>query len=240
MIPSLILASTSPRRRELLALTGLDFEVKPAAIDESPVAGEPPAEYVVRLAVSKARWAARFAGRRGQRILAADTIVADGLKLLGKPSDFRQAVAMLEQLRGHVHQVYTAIALLEPASDTLLTDLCASQVPMRSYSTSEIESYAASGDALDKAGAYAIQHAGFHPVEEFAGCFANVMGLPLCHLVRTFQRADLSPPVEDPAALVGVEDPAALVGVDVAQACQAYLVYRCPVFQSVLNGENVG
>jgi len=222
MIPTLILASTSPRRRELLALTGLNFEVKPAAIDESPLAGEPPAEYVVRLAMSKARWAARFAGRWGQRILAADTIVVDGLALLGKPSDIRQAVAMLELLRGRVHQVYTAIALLEPASDQLLTDLCISQVPMRSYSASEIESYAASGDALDKAGAYAIQHAVFHPVEGFAGCFASVMGLPLCHLARTFQKADL------------------FTLINVSQTCQDYLGYRCPVFQSVLNGENVG
>jgi MAF protein len=218
---SLLLASSSPRRRELLALTGRKFEVRPAAIDESPQPGEPPADYVLRLAVGKAHAAAADAAP-GQLVLAADTIVADGPALLGKPADDRQAVAMLEQLRGRVHQVYTAIAVFSPALGAMATDQCASQVPMRSYTAAEIETYAASGDPLDKAGAYAIQHTGFHPVQGFAGCFASVMGLPLCHLTRTLKKMGISPQVNVP------------------QACQAYLGYQCPVFQSVLNGENVG
>lgn len=217
---SLLLASSSPRRRELLALTGWKFEVRPAAIDEAPRPGEPPAEYVLRLATGKAQGAAAGVAP-GQLVLAADTIVADGLLLLGKPADGRQAVAMLEQLKGRVHQVYTAIALFSPGG-ALATDLCTSQVPMRPYTAAEIETYASSGDPLDKAGAYAIQHAGFHPVEGFAGCFASVMGLPLCHLTRTFKNMGISPLVNVP------------------QACQAHLGYQCPVFQSVLNGENVG
>jgi septum formation protein len=221
MTLSLVLASSSPRRRELLALTGWKFEINPADIDESPRPGEPPGDYVLRLAVDKAHVAAIQASP-AQIVLAADTTVADGADLLGKPANKGQAVAMLEQLRGRVHQVYTAIALLAPGSDGPFTDLCTSQVPMRNYTASEIETYAASGDPMDKAGAYAIQHAGFHPVEGFAGCFASVMGLPLCHLTRTLTKMGLPPQVDVPAA------------------CQAHLNYRCPVFRSVLNGENVG
>jgi MAF protein len=217
---SLVLASSSPRRRELLALTGWKFEVRPADIDESPQVGELPADYVLRLAVGKARAAAQSAP--GQVILAADTTVADGSVLLGKPADRSAAVAMLGQLRGRVHQVYTALAVQSPDSGPILNDLCASNVPMRAYTPAEIEAYAATGDPLDKAGAYAIQHAGFHPVEGFSGCFASVMGLPLCHLTRTLKKMGIFPPV------------------DVPTVCQRHLGYACPVFQSVLNGENVG
>jgi len=218
---SLVLASSSPRRRELLALTGWNFEVRPADIDESPRPGEPPADYVLRLAMGKAQAAAVQAGP-GQVVLAADTTVADGLTLLGKPADRLEAFAMLERLRGRVHQVYTALAIHSPDSGDLFTDLCASQVPMRLYTTAEIETYIATGDPLDKAGAYAIQHPGFHPVEGFGGCFASVMGLPLCHLTRTLKKMGITPPV------------------DVPVACQRHLGYACPVFQSVLNGQNVG
>jgi len=222
MTPSIILASSSPRRRELFALTGWTFEIKPAAIDETPRPGENPPDYVLRLAVTKAREAAGQA-ERGQFVLAADTIVADGATLLGKPVDARQAAAMLVRLRGRVHQVYTAVALLDPDSGRLLSDLCVSQVPMRAYSHAEMEAYIASGDSLDKAGAYAIQHAGFRPVEKFAGCFASVMGLPLCHIARTFQKMGISPS-----------------GQNIPRACQAHLGYACPIFTAVLSGETVG
>jgi predicted house-cleaning NTP pyrophosphatase (Maf/HAM1 superfamily) len=129
---------------------------------------------------------------------------------------------MLHKLRGRVHQVYTALAVRAPDTGDVFIDLCASNVPMRAYTPAEIEAYAATGDPLDKAGAYAIQHAGFHPVEGFGGCFASVMGLPLCHLTRTLRKIGITPQV------------------DVPKACQSHLGYACPVFQSVLNGENVG
>ena len=218
---SLVLASSSPRRRELLGLTGWNFEIRPADIDESPHPDEAPGAYVLRLAVGKARAAASHS-QAGYMVLAADTTVADGTTLLGKPADGREAAAMLAQLKGRVHQVYTAIAVQAPDSETVLTDLCTSQVPMRAYTGAEIEAYVATGDPLDKAGAYAIQHAGFHPVEGFAGCFASVMGLPLCHLTRTFKKMGIEPQVDVPAA------------------CQRHLGYACPVYPSVLNGENVG
>jgi len=226
---SLVLASSSPRRRELLALTGWKFATRPADIDETPQPGEAPGAYVLRLAVEKARVAAMQAGAgqaplktAGCIVLAADTTVADRTEILGKPAHQAEAAAMLKKLRGKVHQVYTAIAVSAPALDAPLTDLCISNVPMRGYTDAEIEAYTASGDPLDKAGAYAIQHAGFHPVEGFGGCFASVMGLPLCHLARTLQKTGVTPPV------------------DIAAACQKHLDYDCPIFRAVLNGENVG
>jgi len=125
---------------------------------------------------------------------------------------------MLLSLRGRTHQVLTAIAV-HTAEGELLRDLSVDDVPMRAYSSAEMEAYVASGDPLDKAGAYAIQHPGFHPAENFSGCYASVMGLPLCHLVRTLARKGLTPPVDVPAA------------------CQADLGYACPVFAAVLTNQ---
>ena len=219
--PTLILASNSPRRRELLALTGLTFDVRPAEIDETPRPAEPPDLYVSRLAWSKGEAAAALAPA-GWLVLAADTIVADGPELLGKPGGPEQAVAMLRQLRGRTHQVYTAITVIETGGGRTATDRCCTKVPMRAYHEAEIAAYVATGDPLDKAGAYAIQHAGFQPVEHFSGCFASVMGLPLCHLARTLQQLRTAPPV------------------DVAAACQANLEYACPVSSAILRGEDLG
>ena len=140
---------------------------------------------MLRLAEGKAR--AVFAAQVpvDSLIIAADTTVADGTDILGKPVDEQQAVEMLTRLRGHQHQVYTAVALLRAADGALLLDACVTDVPMRDYTPQEIAAYVATGDPLDKAGAYAIQHAGFHPVEHLEGCYANVVGLPLCHLRRS-------------------------------------------------------
>jgi predicted house-cleaning NTP pyrophosphatase (Maf/HAM1 superfamily) len=118
--------------------------------------------------------------------------------------------------------VYTGIAALRVADRKLVTDLCITDVPMRSYSDEEIDAYVKSGDPLDKAGAYAIQHPEFQPVEKLSGCFASVMGLPMCHLVRTLHKLDV-PPIAD-----------------VAASCQAYLNYQCNVSSAVLRGESVG
>jgi septum formation protein len=221
-MPSLILASTSPRRKQLLALTGWDFETRPVNIDEAPLPGEDPGKYVLRLAAAKARQAGSLA-EMGQVVLASDTTVADGSTILGKPVDSTDAVEILKRLRGRTHQVYTALVLFDPAAGRMLSDLCISQVPMRAYSDAEIGAYVASGDPLDKAGAYAIQHPVFNPVEHFGGCFASVMGLPLCHLVRTAQKMGLASPLRR-----------------VPDGCQSGLAYACPVYPSVLRGENVG
>ncbi len=205
----------------MISWTGWTFTAQPADLDESPLAGESPADYVMRLAVDKARAVAPQAADR-QIILAADTTVADGAALLGKPASPAEARKMLQTLRNRTHQVYTALALLDPTSGRMETDLCITQVPMRTYTDAEIDAYVASGDPLDKAGAYAIQHAGFHPVENFSGCQASVMGLPLCHLVRIARRLGIEPPLNVPGA------------------CQMNLHYNCPITAAVLRGEQTG
>jgi septum formation protein len=218
--PALLLASNSPRRRQLLGLTRLSFRVQPTDVDESPRQGEPPDDYVRRLAEGKACAVVPLA-IPGELILAADTVVADGDVLLGKPDSAEQAADMLKKLRGRVHRVFTALAVLDPETDRLTTDLCEARVPMRTYSQDEIEAYVASGDPLDKAGAYAIQHRGFHPVEDFSDCYACVMGLALCHLVRTLRLFSVEP------------------SVDVPLACQSHLDYACPVSSGILASPSV-
>jgi MAF protein len=205
-------------------LGGWDFVVSAVKVDETPLPGEDAPRYVRRLAESKVR-AAAGANSSGDIYLAADTTVVDnearlGTKILGKPSDEAEARRMLHSLRGGVHQVYTALAIYRPADRSLLSELCCTDVPMRDYSDAEIEAYVASGDPLDKAGAYAIQHAGFHPVERLAGCFANVMGLPLCHLTRMLSQLGVQPQN------------------DLPQACQDELIYDCPVFEAILKGSS--
>jgi len=219
--PDLILASNSPRRRELLALSGWTFLVQPADVDESQRPAEAPGDYVLRLAEAKAR-ACAARQPAGTLVLAADTTVALDGELLGKPRDAGEAADMLRRLRGRSHRVYTGLAAMRAPDGNPATDLAVTEVPMRAYTPAEMAAYVASGDPLDKAGAYAIQHAGFHPVEALAGCYAGVMGLPLCHLVRTLARLGLTPPANVPAG------------------CQAALDYRCPISAAVLRGETVG
>jgi septum formation protein len=220
-MPTIILASNSPRRRQLLAWTGWSFQVSPVDIDETPHPGEAPGAYVSRLAQLKAEAGASQA-QPGCLILAADTIVADDRVLLGKPSGPDEAVEMLLRLKGRTHQVYTAVHLISTDNDLSTADRCCSEVPMRAYTDDEIDAYVRTGDPLDKAGAYAIQHAGFHPVENFTGCYACVVGLPLCHLVRSMARLGIFPVN------------------DVPTACQANMNYHCPIYTAVLRGEDIG
>jgi MAF protein len=217
----ILLASNSPRRKELLALGNWTFTVCVANVDESRRTNELPVDYVLRLAEAKVR-AAIANTPSEQFILGADTVVVDGNDLLGKPKDTPEAVQMLRRLRGHVHQVYTGLAVFSKRDGQLLKDLCVTAVPMRNYSDAEIDAYVRSGDPLDKAGAYAIQHPQFQPVENLRGCFASVMGLPLCHLVRLFQK-------------LGLELNGGVPG-----HCQTYLNYECPVSTAILRGEQVG
>ncbi len=220
----IILASNSPRRHALLGLLGLEYQPLPAQVDEIPQPGEDGETYVRRIAERKAIAAAAQAGAQGM-ILAADTAVIDRSmdgndEILGKPTDPHQAEEMLRRLRGHIHRVLTALLLLRTEDGTMCSDLCSTEVPMRDYSDGEILAYVSSGDPMDKAGAYAIQHAGFHPVENMKGCFANVMGLPLCHLTRSLLRLGIVPNVDVPAK------------------CQAALRYVCPVYRDILSEEN--
>ena len=211
----LLLASNSPRRRELIALGNWSFGVFVPDVDESQLPGESPAGYVLRLAEAKAR-ASLANAFNSMAIVAADTAVIDDGAVLGKPKDAADAVRTLKRLRGHTHQVYTGLAVLKMSTGQLLTDLCVTDVPMRNYADAEIAAYVRTGDPLDKAGAYAIQHPQFRPVENMSGCFASVMGLPLCHLVRVLARMDFSPDANVPAN------------------CQANLHYQCPVSAAIL------
>jgi MAF protein len=215
--PQFILASASPRRSQLLALTGWTFTTAEAFLDESPQPGEAPEALAARLAHAKAQ----AAGASGPSwVLAADTVVVDQGKLLGKPDGDQEALAMLSSLRGRRHQVITGIVILNPVTGGQQSETCRSDVPMRSYSPAEAEAFVARGAALDKAGGYGIQDRTFRPVDMdlMQDCYANVMGLPLCHLVRAMRR-------------LGVEPPR-----DVPEACQAHTQYRCPVYRDILEG----
>ena len=200
----------------MLSLTGLDFQVQPANIDEILLPGEHPWDHVLRLAQSKVREVVRIAGGSGF-FLAADTIVVDADAILGKPVDHLEAISMLKGLRGHTHQVYTGLALCRSQLDHVVTDICIVDVPMRNFSDDEMNTYVASGDPLDKAGAYAIQHDGFQPVDNLQGCFAGVMGFPLCHIVRMFRRMEVT------------------LSEDIPSRCQAELNYDCPIWKNILN-----
>ena len=213
-----VLASNSPRRKQLFGLGGWDFTVIAADVDETPFKDELPREYVVRLAQAKAL-AVQPKAELDAVIVGSDTTVVDGNEILGKPVDEADARRMLKQLRGRVHQVFTAIAIRQ--KDMTVTDLCITDVPMRDYSDNEIERYIQSGDPMDKAGAYAIQHPEFKPVLALKGCYASVMGLPLCHILRAMNQFQFT------------------AAGNVPSACQSLLKYDCKVSPAVLSGELV-
>lgn len=183
-----ILASGSPRRRELLASLGVTFTVQVPHIDETQFPDESPAVYVQRLSQQKAAAIAQTR-QTPAVILAADTIVIDGKHVLGKPADALEARSMLQQLRGRAHQVCTAFTLYSgfytPAYH--ITRMDCTTVLMRAYTDTEIDAYIATGDPFDKAGSYAIQHPVFAPVAEIHGSYSNVVGLPLEALQSALQ-----------------------------------------------------
>lgn len=187
----LILASSSPRRQQLLSILGVKYQVLTAEIDERLRAGETPEDYVSRLALSKSRAINPLSTDRWI-ILAADTAVVDEDKILRKPRDANQARNMLRKLRARSHNVLTCISVRDTFTDEVITDLCITEVFMRSYHDSEIRDYVDSGDPLDKAGAYAIQNAGFNPVQKISGCYTNVVGLPLCHLTELLKHMKIN------------------------------------------------
>ncbi len=235
----LTLASASPRRQELLRLTGWEIVSRSADVDERREPGEGPEQLTRRLATAKARVGRselvlgadtvvvpdnKMLGKSaagGELVLGADTVVVLDNEILGKPAGQPEARGMLRALRGRTHRVISSIALVDGAGREVALDTCVSEVPMREYSDAEIERYLASGSPFDKAGAYGIQDGGFNPVsmDQMHDCFANVMGLPLCHLVRSLRKLGYEPPADVPAA------------------CQAHTGYVCPVYPVILRGE---
>jgi septum formation protein len=173
--PRLCLASMSPRRRELLHQIGVSHSVRAPHIDEAVLAGEAAADYVVRMARTKAL--AGGAPGHDLPVLAADTIVVIDQLILGKPAGAAEAVAMLERLSGRTHEVLTAVALASGAG--VAQRLSISQVRLRHLSRAECIAYWHSGEPRDKAGAYAVQGRGALFIEHLSGSYSGVMGLPL-------------------------------------------------------------
>ena len=189
----LILASESPRRRELMKALGIDFQVYPAAIDEEKLHREVknPEELVQKLALAKAQ--AVYDEHPSSVVLGADTLVCLGSRIFGKPADAQEARAMLLALRGRPHRVTTGLALITPGAMAPLVVHVGTSVLMRSYSDDEIAAYIASGAALDKAGAYGIQDVEFHPAAPVNGCYFNVVGLPICATSELFRQVGITP-----------------------------------------------
>ena len=175
-----MLASASPRRRELLAQLGLTFRVMPPDIDETPLTGERPVDLVVRLAATKARTV------DGEPVIAADTIVEVDGELFGKPVDDADARRMLQRLSGRNHHVHTGVAVR--TDERLETDVVTTTVRFAALRPGILDWYLATGEPLDKAGAYAIQGAGAVLVESVRGSVSNVVGLPLTTLVHLLER----------------------------------------------------
>jgi septum formation protein len=190
----LILASASPRRRRFLQDLEIPHQTLVADIDESPQTHEDAVDLATRLALGKALVVAeRLTARdRPTLIIGADTVVALNGQMLGKPADEDEAIEMLRRLRRETHQVHSALALVEVTEKGVhrqQVQVNTTDVDMRNYSDEEIVQYVASGDPLDKAGAYAIQHREFDPVASLRGCAAGVMGLPaadLCAMLAQF------------------------------------------------------
>ena len=179
--PRIVLASGSPRRRDLLGRLGVPFAVVASYADESLPPGTAPEAAVIRLAERKAR-AVAASGRvpPGALVLAADTTVALDGELLGKPADNAESAAMLRRLLGRGHEVWTGVALLDPATGATRSAAVRSRVVMRRAADAEVAAYLATGEGRDKAGAYGIQGAAGAFVERVEGCWNNVVGLPLC------------------------------------------------------------
>lgn len=174
-IRMLVLASASPRRQELLRNAGISFTVRPADIDETPLAGESPRNCAERLALEKARTVHRL--KPQDYILAADTVVIVDDAMLGKPRDPADAARMLRLLSGRTHQVTTGVCLITPAAEDVFSETTV--VTMRELSDEEIDAYVATGDSLDKAGAYGIQGIASRWIPRIEGDYSNVMGLPV-------------------------------------------------------------
>ena len=181
--PPIILASASPRRQYLLSALGVSFQVIVADIDETPLPKESPAEMARRLSLAKAQKVAQSAPE--SIVIAADTLVAVDSQVLGKPPDADQAFAMLDVLRGRAHSVFSGLAFVRNLSGQAIVQVVETGVVMRAYTDQEMWNYINSGDPMDKAGAYAIQHGVFDPVDRITQCYTNVMGLPMCHVVKT-------------------------------------------------------
>lgn len=178
----LILASASPRRRDLLAQLGLDFHVVPATVDETPQPHEMPMHFVQRMASAKAEQVA--VQYPNACVLGADTIVVLDHHIFGKPRDNEGALAMLTSLQGKTHQVITGFALIAKKRTMIEVATVTTSVTFGTYCDAVLRSYVQTGEPMDKAGAYGIQGIGGLLVQEISGSYSNVVGLPLQAVVQ--------------------------------------------------------
>lgn len=190
----LVLASTSPRRKELLALLQVPFEVVDPKFDERIHAEIPPESQAWTFALGKAQSCARQ--HAGSLILGSDTLIALGETILGKPTDRAQASAMLRRLRGRDHRIYTAVALYDPARNLQDVGVDIVQVWMKPFSDADLEAYLESGEWQGKAGAYSIQGRGGSFIERIEGDFTAAVGLPLRLTASLLKKHGLSVPVD--------------------------------------------
>lgn len=186
--PRIVLASRSARRRELLTLVGAHFDCFPVDVDESPLPEERAEAHVLRLAEAKARAALDQGAAREHPestvLLGADTVVTIDREILGKPVASESAARMLRRLSGRVHEVWTGLSLVHPRDGRAVSQAVRSIVKLARLDGPEIDRYIATGEPLDKAGAYAVQGHGALYVEAIEGSYSNVVGLPLSHLKR--------------------------------------------------------
>lgn len=173
----LVLASASPRRRELLTQAGFSFSVHPADIPEDPLPNEDPIAYVTRLALEKAQAVYGQIGGAGVQVLGADTTVIVDHHILGKPEDAADAARMLRLLSGRAHRVATGVALVTARSSEATAEV--TEVYFQPLTDAEIAGYVATGEPMDKAGAYAIQGRAARWIPRIEGCYFNVVGLPI-------------------------------------------------------------
>ncbi len=191
---ALVLASTSSRRRELLALLQIPFDIADPQVKETLDPGLSPEDQARALAMQKARaCAGRFPGCL---VLGSDTLLALGSAVLGKPGDMAQAEAMLQRLRGRVHVIYTAAALVQARDTVAETEVAVVQVRMRAFGDNHLHSYLRTGESLGKAGAYSIQGRGGDLIERIEGDFTAVVGLPLRLVATMLARHGLATPVD--------------------------------------------
>lgn len=188
---SLILASASPRRVELLKQLGLEFEICPANLDESVDPSWSPEDIVKNLAKQKAEFVAAQVEKNGRNyiLIAADTIVVLDGKVYGKPTSKQEAVSMLKELSGRCHQVYTGICLYSKSSNRYDLSHEVSSVVFRKLGDQEISAYVDTGEPMDKAGSYALQGTGCFLIEKIDGCYSNVIGLSVPLLVKMLRAA---------------------------------------------------
>lgn len=186
-LQDIVLASASPRRRELLARLGIAFQVVPSHTDETPLADETPQAHVIRLSRTKAWEVASRPGQAGRWFIGSDTVVVRDQVVLGKPADATEATAMLTSLSGREHCVISGYAVHDRQSARTLSAAVVTRVFFKDLTSREIEGYIASGEPFDKAGAYAIQGLGAFMVPRIEGSYTNVVGLPLCEVIAALE-----------------------------------------------------